>query len=86
MNIFAFLYFFTPVFYIIITNAAKWISPVRDNEVYCVILYCIVKRADGRRIDEMRVEVGLKESFKNNILVKSKLTWAGHVERIGDEK
>ena len=50
------------------------------------MLYRIVKRADKRRMAEMRVEVGLKKSFKNNILVKSKLTWAGHVERIGDEK
>ena len=30
----------------------------------------------------MRVEIGVKESFKKK-LVRS--TWAGHVEKIGDE-
>ena len=42
-----------------------------------------VERADKRRMDEMRVEVGGKENVKKK-LVRS--TWAGHVERIGDEK
>ena len=32
---------------------------------------------------EMRVEVGMKESSKKK-LVRS--TWAGHVEKMGDEK
>ena len=44
-----------------------------------------VERSDKRRMDELRVEVGLKESFKKK-LVMSRLTWAGHVERMGDEK
>ena len=44
-----------------------------------------VKRADKRRMYELRVEVGVKESFKKK-LVRSRLTWAGHVERMGDEK
>ena len=39
------------------------------------------KRADTRRIDEMRVEIGVKEHVKK--LMRS--TWAGHVERIGKE-
>ena len=44
-----------------------------------------VKRADKRRVDELRVEVGVKDSFKKK-LVRSRLTRAGHVERRGDEK
>ena len=41
-----------------------------------------VKRADKRNIDEMKVEVGVKESSKNK-LVRS--TWAGHVEEMANE-
>ena len=44
-----------------------------------------VKRADKRRMEDMRVEVGVKDSFKKK-LVSRRLTWAGHVERMGDEK
>ena len=44
-----------------------------------------VKRADKRRMDELRLEVGVKESIKKE-LVTSRLKWAGHVERMGDEK
>ena len=44
-----------------------------------------VKRADKRRVDELRVEVGVKERFKKK-LVRSSLTRAEHVERMGDEK
>ena len=44
-----------------------------------------VKRANKRRMDELRVEVGVKESVKKK-LVRSRLTLASHVERIGDEK
>ena len=44
-----------------------------------------VSRADKRRVDEMRVKVGVKDSFKKK-LVRSRLTRAGHVERMGDEK
>ena len=36
-------------------------------------------------MDEMRLEVGVKGSFKKK-LVKSRSTWAGHVKRMGDEK
>ena len=43
-----------------------------------------VKRADKRRIDELRVEDGVMETFKNK-LVSSGLKWAGHVERMRDE-
>ena len=43
-----------------------------------------VKRADKRRMDELGVEVGVKESFKKK-LVRSRLTRADHVERTGDE-
>ena len=31
----------------------------------------------------MRVEVGVKESTKNKLV---RNTWAGHVEKLGDEK
>ena len=36
-------------------------------------------------MDELRVEVGVKESFKKK-LVRSWLKWAGQVDRMGDEK
>ena len=36
-----------------------------------------------RRMEELRVEVGGKESFKK--LMTSRLKWAGHVERMGVE-
>ena len=36
-------------------------------------------------MDELRVEVGVKESFMKK-LVRSRLKWVGHVERAGDEK
>ena len=36
-------------------------------------------------MDELTVEVGVKESFKKK-LVRSGLRWAGHVERMGDDK
>ena len=35
-------------------------------------------------MDELRGEVGANESFKKK-LVRSRLKWAGHVERMGDE-
>ena len=43
-----------------------------------------VKRADKRKMDSMRSEVGVKEHFKKK-LVRSRLTWTDHVERIEDE-
>ena len=43
------------------------------------------KRADKRRMDELRVEVGVKENFKNKLAMSS-LTLAGHAERMGDKK
>ena len=44
-----------------------------------------VKRADKRRLDEVRMEVGVRGCFKKK-LVRSRLKWAGHVERRGDGK
>ena len=41
-----------------------------------------VKRTDKRRMDEMRVAVGMTGSAKK-ILAKS--TWAGHMEGMGDD-
>ena len=37
------------------------------------------------RMDELRMEVGVKESSKKK-LARSRLIWAEHVERMGDEK
>ena len=34
-------------------------------------------------MDEMRVEVGVKEHLKKKL---GRSTWSGHVENIGDEK
>ena len=42
-----------------------------------------VKRTDKRRMDELRVEVGVKENLKKKL---ASLTWAGHAERMGDDK
>ena len=44
-----------------------------------------VERADKRRMNELRVEVGVKERFKKK-LVRIRLKWAGHVESIGVEQ
>ena len=44
-----------------------------------------VNRADKRRLDELRVDVGVKETVKKK-LASSRLKWAGHVENIADEK
>ena len=45
----------------------------------------VLKRTDNRRMDELKVEVGVTETFKKK-LVRSRLKWAGHVERIRDEQ
>lgn len=44
-----------------------------------------VKRTDKRRMNELRVEVGVIESLKKK-LVRSRLKWAWHVERMGGER
>ena len=44
-----------------------------------------IKRADKRRMVELRVEVGVTESQKKK-LVRSSLKWAVQVERIGDKQ
>ena len=36
-------------------------------------------------MDKQKVEVGVKEGCKKK-LMRSRLKWAGHVERMGDEK
>ena len=43
-----------------------------------------VKRADQRRLDELRVEVGVKESFTKK-LMRIRLQCAGHMERMGNK-
>ena len=40
-----------------------------------------VKKIDKRRMEELREEVGVKESLTRK-LVRSQLKWAGHVERM----
>ena len=42
-----------------------------------------VKRADKRRIDELRLEVEEEKSFRKK-LVRSRLKWTGHMDRMGD--
>ena len=41
----------------------------------------VVKRIDKRRMEELRGEVGVTESLTRK-LVRSRLKWAGHVDRI----
>ena len=36
-------------------------------------------------MDELRVEVGMKETYKKKMM-RSRLKWAGHMERMGDAK
>ena len=43
------------------------------------------KRADKRITDELRVDVGMKDNFKET-LARSSLTWAGYAERMGNAK
>ena len=45
----------------------------------------VVKRTDKRRIDELRVEVGVRGILKKK-LVNSRFKWAGHIERMRDGK
>ena len=44
-----------------------------------------VKRIDKRRMDEQKLEVGVKERLKK-ILARFRLTWAGQLEIMGDGK
>ena len=43
-----------------------------------------LKTVDKRRMDKLRVEDEVKEHFKKK-LVRSRLKWTGHVERMRDE-
>ena len=43
------------------------------------------KRADKRSIDELRLVVGVKESVNKKLARTRWMTWAGHLERTGDE-
>ena len=52
---------------------------------YLVRRIGVVKRADKRRMEELRVTVGMNESFKKKF-VRSMLIWTCHVERMGDGK
>ena len=44
-----------------------------------------VKRVDRRRMDELREEVGIQKCLMGR-LVKSRLKWAGHVERMEEDR
>ena len=44
-----------------------------------------VTRADRRRMVELREETGVQRSLTER-LVKSRLQWAGHVERMADDR
>ena len=44
-----------------------------------------VKRVNKRRMEELREEVGVKESFGRN-MVRSRLEWAGHMGRMEGER
>ena len=44
-----------------------------------------VKRADRRRMVELRGETGVQRSLTER-LVRSRLPWAGHVERMADDR
>ena len=41
-------------------------------------------RVDKRQMDEQKVEVGVKERYKQKPM-RRRLKWAGHVERMGAE-
>ena len=43
-----------------------------------------VKRIDKRRMEKLREEVGVRGSLMRN-LARSRLKWAGHVERMEGE-
>ena len=43
------------------------------------------KTAENRRMDELRMEVVVKESLKRNCMVRSRLKWARHVKRKGQD-
>ena len=44
-----------------------------------------VMRADRRRMVELREETGVQRSFTER-LVRSRLQWAGHIERMVDDR
>ena len=44
-----------------------------------------VTRADRRRMVELREEIGVQRSLTER-LVRSRLQWAGHVERMADDR
>ena len=44
-----------------------------------------VKRVDRRRMDELREKVGIQKCLMGR-LVKSRMKWAGHVERMKEDR
>ena len=51
----------------------------------CVRRSAGVKRVDRRRMDELREEVGIQMCLMGR-LVKSRMKWAGHVERMKEDR
>ena len=54
----------------------------RKNHNNAVSIIVGVKRADKRKIYDMKVDVGIKESSKKKL---ARSIWCGHVEKMGDE-
>ena len=53
--------------------------------LFCSRQLARVTRADRRRMVELREETGVQRSFTER-LVRSRLQWAGHVERMADDR
>ena len=51
----------------------------------CVRRIVGVKRVDRRRMDELREEIGVQMSLTGR-LVKCRVTWAGHLVKMGEER
>ena len=46
---------------------------------------CKVKREDIKKMEELRVEIGTKTHLNMKIVV-SRLRWAGHIQRMSEER
>ena len=66
------------------TTATK-VASVRKQQFYWVRKIARVTRTDRRRTVELREETEVERSL-TDILVRSRLQWAGHVERMADDR
>ena len=46
---------------------------------------CKVTQEDRRKMDELREEIGMKKHLKMKV-AGSKMRWAGHVQRMGEDR